>query len=111
MQGKHILLLKRTIPASVAEPAAMPGCIIAMTTPSATIINIQCLRKNEIKKHNLANKDEHHLRGHQTKGNPELSDLYAAKRTFDLAKHNLLVSRVLLLHPFQLLLRTGQQKV
>ena len=31
--------------------------------------------------------------------------------TFDLAKHNLLVSRVLLLHPFQLLLRTGQQKV
>jgi hypothetical protein len=33
-----MLLLKRIIPARVAEPAAMPGCIIAMTTPSATII-------------------------------------------------------------------------
>lgn len=31
--------------------------------------------------------------------------------TFDLAKHNLLVSRVLLLDPFQLLLRIGQRKI
>jgi hypothetical protein len=41
---------------------------------------IKCMSKNEKQKHNLANRDEHYLRGHRIKGNPQVSDLYAAKR-------------------------------
>jgi hypothetical protein len=34
------LLLSSTIPATVAEPAAMPGCSMAMMTPSAKAVTI-----------------------------------------------------------------------